>query len=249
MSDSQRELLESFATAYGGTQDRSRFSILITPRSSNRTYKVTALGVLPAKRELIISSLLAADGGVIAGYQGLTLQCNWVSASTLFRFDAVITKVVLEPQPMLYLRLSDQTQHRPVRTVPRALVSLLVELRLPQEQDALLVDLSTSGARVAMFDDPPVAAGGKLELSIKPKLHLDLDLQLVLKCTVVGEAKPALPEFPSIVFRGLQFNEVAERDLLVLHAYVQQNLVDELDSLANVLLSARELREIKVVPS
>jgi hypothetical protein len=31
----------------------------------------------------------------------------------------------------------------------------------------------------------------------------------------------------------------------VLHAYVQQNLVNEMDSLAHVLLSARTVRELK----
>jgi PilZ domain len=244
MRDPRRQALEAFAKAYGNTYERSRYSMNIAPAGGDRSFPVTALGVLPAKRELIVSAPKTADGSLIAVYQGLTLRCSWLNASALFRFEAVIAKVVFEPEPLLYLRLADQTYQRAVRTVPRALVNLPAAARIPQLETALLVDCSVTGARIAILQDTELSAGDEVELSVKPRLHLDLDVLLTLKCTVMGNADAA-PGYPDIVFRGLRFNDVAERDLLILHAYVQQSLVEEMDSLAHVLLSARELRELK----
>ncbi len=238
-------MLEAFARSYGGTQERSRFSINITPQGSDRSFPVTVLGVLPIKRELIVSAPVNAEGSLIAVYQGLSLRCDWFNASTIFRFGAAIAKVVFEPQPLLYLRLADQTWHRSVRSVPRAVVSMPAVVRLPQVESVLLTDISTSGARMAILKDTSLTAGTVLELSVKPKLRLGLDLLLTLKCTVMGEPDAAPAAYPGMVFRGLRFNDVSERDLLVLHAYVQQSLVDEMDTLAQVLCAAREMRELK----
>ena len=242
MRDPRRQMLEAFAKVHGSTHDRSRFSLTITPTGSERSFAVVALGVLPAKRELIVSAPKTPDGSLIAAYQGLLLRCSWFNASALFRFDATIAKVVFDPEPLLYLRLAEQTQRRAVRTVPRALVNLPAVVRTPAVESVLLVDLSISGARIAILKDIALPVGHELELSVKPTLQLDLDVLLTVKCTVVGEPEPASRDFPDIVFRGLKFNNVTERDLLVMHAYVQQNLVEEMDNLAHVLLSAREVR-------
>ena len=245
MRDPRRQMLEAFAKAHGDTHDRSRFRMTIAPTGSERSFPVVALGVLPSKRELIVSAPTTPDGSLIAVYQGLVLRCSWFNASALFRFDATIAKVVFDPEPLLYVRLAEQTQRRAVRTVPRALVNLPAVVRTPTVESVLLMDLSITGARVAILNDTALPIGHELELSVKPQLQLDLDLLLTLKCTVMGEPEPASRDFPDIVFRGLKFNDVAERDLLIMHAYVQQNLVQEMDSLAHVLMGARDVRDMK----
>ena len=242
--DPQRQSLEAFAKVYGTTQERSRFTMLVTPTGSDKSFPVVALGVLPAKRELIVSAPTTQDGSLIAVYQGLTLRCGWFNASALFRFEAVITKVVFEPEPLLYLRLAERTYQRAVRTVPRALVNLPAVLRTPKVESVLLVDFSVTGARIAMLKDTNLGNGDELLLSVKPRLYLDLDVLLTLKCDLVSGPESA-PDYPDIVFRGLKFREVSEHDLLVMHAFVQQSLVAEMDTLAHVLLRARELLELK----
>jgi hypothetical protein len=247
MRNPRRQMLEAFAKLHGDTHERSRFTMTIVPAGSERSFPVVALGVLPTKRELIVSAPKTPDGSLIAVYQGLSLRCHWFNASALFRFDATVTKVVFEPEPLLYLRLAEQTQQRGVRTVPRALVNLPAVVRTPTVETVLLVDLSITGARIAILKDTELAVGHVLELAIKPKLQLqmDLDVMLNIKCTVMGEPEPASADFPGVVYRGLKFTDVSERDLIVLHAYVQQNLVQEMDSLAHVLLSARKVSELK----
>lgn len=238
-------MLETFARAYGDTQERSRFSMNIVPGGSDRSFRVVALGVLPAKRELIVSAPKTTDGSLIAVHQGLSLRCSWFNASALFRFEATISKVVFEPQPLLYLRLADLTCRHGVRTVPRALVNLPAVVHVPQAETVLLVDCSVTGARIAMLKDSALPAGHELELSVKPRIQLHLDVLLTLKCVVVGEPEPAAPGYPDIVFHGLKFNDVSERDVLILYAFVQQSLAEEMDSLAQVLLKARELHELR----
>ena len=247
MRDPRRQMLEAFAKAHGDTHERSRFTMSIVPAGSERSFPVAALGVLPAKRELIVSAPTTPDGALIAVYQGLSLRCTWFNASALFRFDATVTKVVFEPEPLLYLRLAEQTQQRSVRTVPRALVNLPAVVRTPAVETVLLVDLSITGARIAILRDTQLPIGHELEMSIKPKLQLqmDLDVMLNIKCTVMGESEDTSADFPGVVYRGLKFTDVSERDLIVLHAYVQQNLVEEMDSLAHVLLRARKVMEWK----
>ncbi len=244
MRDPRRQTLQTFARAYGNTQQRSRFSMNVAAAGSDRSFPVTALGVLPAKRELIVSAPRTAEGSLIAVYQGLTLRCGWFNASALFRFEGTITKVIFEPEPLLYLHLADHTYQRAVRTVPRALINLPAVVHIPQVETALLVDCSVTGARIAILKDTDLPAGHELELSLKPPLQLDVDVLLNLKCVVMGNPEPA-SGYPDIVFRGLKFHTLAERELLILHAYVQQSLVDEMDNLAHVLLSAREIRELK----
>jgi PilZ domain len=247
MRDPRRQMLEAFAKAHGDTHARSRFTMTVVPAGSERSFPVVALGVLPAKRELIVSAPTTPDGALIAVYQGLSLRCTWLNASALFRFDATVTKVVFEPEPLLYLRLAEHTQQRSVRTVPRALVNLPAVVRAPNVETVLVVDMSITGARVAILRDTELPIGHVLEMSIKPKLQLqmDLDVMLNIRCTVMGEPEDAAANFPGVVYRGLKFNDVSERDLIVLHAYVQQNLVNEMDSLAHVLLRARKVVELK----
>lgn len=245
MSDPKRSLLEAFARHQGDLKSRSRFTMSIVPGVSDRSFPVVVLGVLPTKRELIVSAPKNGEGSLIAVNQGLNLRCTWFSACALFRFDANITKVAFEPQPLLYLRLADCIWTRTVRTVPRALVNLPAVIRVPQVETVLLVDCSISGARIALHRDAAQPVGSRFELSVKPPLQLDLDVLLKLECTVMSEPEPAAAGFPDICYQGLKFTDVVERDLLVLHAFVQQSMVAEMDFLSQVLLRAQDIRELK----
>ena len=246
LKDPRRQLLEQFARQYGGARERSRFVLSVTPGESDRHFSVTTLGGFNARagRELIISAPRTPNGGLIAVTKGTVLRCSWFNASTAFKFAGVITKVLFEPQPLLYLRLAEQTWFRPVRTVPRALVNLPAVARMPELVSVLLVDISVTGARMAALQDTGLHVGQVLQLSLQPKLDIDISTTLTLSCTVMSDAEPVL-DHPQFVFHGLKFNDMTERDLLVLHAYVQQALSVEMDMLAPILLSARDLKEIK----
>lgn len=244
MSTSRRQVLESFAREYGGAFERSRVKLLITPGESDKTFPVTVLGVLGGQRYLIVSAPQTPDGSLIAVFKGLTLSCRWFNASTAFLFQGVITKIAFEPEPLLYLKLNNRTSRRSIRTLPRALVNLPGAIRTPAMLSSLIVDLSVTGARIAVLRDVLLQTGQQLELSLKPRM-VDRDFLLKINCTVATAPEAGPAGYPEIAFYGLKFDDLPDSDLLVLHAYVQQCLVNETDALAHVLLEAREIVELR----
>jgi hypothetical protein len=240
----RRNALEIFARDFGDVHARSRFNLLITPGESDKTFPVTVLGVLSARRYLIVSAPTTPDGSLIAVFKGQTLKCRWFNASTVFQFNANITKILFEPEPMLYLRLAERLSHRAVRNLPRALVKLPAVINADSILNCLVVDLSISGARLAIARDNELSLGQQIELSVKPRV-LDQDFLLRIKCTVMANAEAAPSSFPDIAFYGVKFDHLEVMDLMVLQAYVQGCLMDETDTLAHVLLAANEIVELK----
>ena len=61
MSNIRRNALEIFARDFGDVHARSRVNMLISPGESDKTFPVTVLGVLSARRYLIVSAPTTAD--------------------------------------------------------------------------------------------------------------------------------------------------------------------------------------------
>jgi len=244
MSNIRRNALEIFARDFGDVHARSRVNLLISPGESDKTFPVTVLGVLSARRYLLVSAPTTPDGSLIAVFKGQTLSCRWMNASTAFLFNANITKILFEPEPMLYLRLADRLSRRAVRNLPRALVKLPAVIKADGIIHSLVVDLSVTGARVAIARDSQLKAGQQVELSVKPRV-LEQDFLLRINCTVMTNAEAAPAAFPDIAFYGIKFDQLQDLDMLVLQAYVQECLMEETDSLAHVLLAATEIVELK----
>jgi hypothetical protein len=243
MSSARRNALEIFARDFGDVHARSRSSLLVTPGESDKTFPVTVLGVLSARRYLLVSAPTTPDGSLIAVFKGQTLKCRWFNASTAFQFNANITKILFEPEPMLYLRLADRLSRRAVRNLPRALVKLPGVIKAHSIINCLVVDLSVTGARLAIARDNELSAGQQFELSVKPRV-LEQDFLLTINCTLMTNAEAAPSAFPDIAFYGVKFDHLEDMDLLVLQSYVQGCLMDETDTLAHVLVAAHEIVEL-----
>jgi hypothetical protein len=232
--------LEAFARAYGGAQERSRVTLLVSPGESDKSFPVVVHGVVAASRYLILGAPSTPDGSLIAVFKGQTLNCRWFNASSAFLFEAVITKILFDPMPLVFARLPNRVRRREVRNLPRALASMPAVIRVPGVFTAMVVDLSVGGARIAVLRDTPLLHGQEVELSIKPSV-LDREYLLKLKCVVAGFMEEGPTAHPDIVFYGLKFVDVSEGDLLIVHAHVQSSLVDETDQLAGLLLSSPQL--------
>lgn len=239
-SSGRNQALEAFAREYGGAQERSRVTILVTPGESDKTFPVAVYGLVPSSRFMILGAPATADGSLIAVMKGQTLSCRWVNASSAFLFDALITKILFDPVPLLFTRLDDRVRRRSVRNLPRALANMPAAIRLPGVATALVVDLSVGGARIAVLQEVKLEVGQELELSLKPKV-LERDHLLKLRCQVMGGREKGPAAHPGVVFYGLKFVDVPEHDLLIIHSYVQASLVDETDQLANMLFNSPQL--------
>lgn len=234
MSDERRMILESFANAYGDAAERSRYGLIITPGDAKTSYPVAALGLVRDKRYLIVTAPETEDHGLLAVVKGQAVTCRWFNATTAFRFRATILKLAFEPIPLVYLGLPENVERTIVRQLPRALANLHAVIRTPDSVEALVVDLSVGGARIAVAGELDIEKGQTLELVMRPRM-LARDYMILLDCTVTAVLGHTEAQHPEVYFYGLSFQKVTDSDLLILHAYVQSCLAVESDWLSQAL--------------
>jgi hypothetical protein len=240
--DQRRTVLELLARDYGDIGARSRMGLRIKPGESKISYTVTVAGVIREKRQLVLRAPTNQDGSLIAVAKGQSLHCHWVNATTAFHFRASIARILFEPVPLLYVELPPVVERHTLRGVPRALANLRALLRTPDDTESVIVDISTSGARVAVFEDVQLQKGQEVLLLARPQM-LKREFQLSLHCHVTGPVTPPDPKHPHVSFYGLNFSGLSDNELLILHSYVQECLSLETDALTQVLLlNSREVQ-------
>lgn len=232
----QRSPMERFARAYSDAVRRQRAELQVQAVGSDRRFTVEVLGMQGSRRTILVSAPANVDKSLIAVRQGQILTCRWLNPSTVFQFQAAITKLVFEPMPMLYLGELHGVQYRELRALPRARAALSGALRTPAPLPALVTDLSVSGAQVGVTDGPRLAIGQEVELALRPRLF-QKDFVLNLASRIVADQGALDPEHPNIHFFGLNFAAPTETDQLVLHGIVQERLAQEADRLGQLLLS------------
>jgi hypothetical protein len=229
-----RSPMELLVRAYADMGRRTRAELQLSPGGSEQRFSVAVLGVMRSQRLLMVAAPRTRDNSLIAVTKGNGVTCQWMNATTAWRFHAVIANLAFEPAPILYLGQVSHVRRRTLRAVPRALAALAGAVRTPALHAALVTDLSASGARVALGGDPALQAGQQVELALRPRMF-GRDFVLDLPATVASCAGNADPEHPLISFFGLQFGELDEQAQLVLHAYVQERLAQESDLLSQLL--------------
>lgn len=232
--------IDTLLRDYADIGARSRIGVTISVAETSESYVVSVIGVLRAKRLLILTAPVNQFGALVAVLQGQVLQCKFFSTTTAFRFRARIARVLFEPVPLLHVELPTVVEHRVVRGMPRALVHLRATLKAQHELDAGIVDLSTKGARIAVHGEVQLKRGDELVLRTKLRM-MNRPFEIIAGCKIVAGFGYAEPRHPEIQFFGVEFNELDERTLITLHAYVQECLAFETDVLAQMLL--RESRE------
>ena len=237
--------LEELMLDYADIGARSRIGLRITPGESSAGYTVSAIGVIRAKRILLLTAPVTDDGALVAVHNGQILTCRWFGATTAFRFRARIVRILFEPVPLLHIELPSTVERRTVRGVPRALANLRASVKSQKEIPAVVVDISTSGARIGVQGKARLERDDELVLHARPKmLHRQFDL--IAGCKIVAGFGFTDPRHPDVQFFGVEFGEMSESTLLVVHAYVQECLAFETDALAQMLLlNSREVDDIE----
>ena len=239
--DQKRTVLESLVRDYADIGARSRMGLRIRPGESKITYTVTVVGVIREKRQLVLRAPVNDDGSLIAIMKGQGLTCHWVNATTAFHFRANIARILFEPVPLVYVELPPVVERHTLRGVPRALTHLRALVKTPDDIESVIVDISTGGARLAVFEDVHLQKEQEVLLLARPQM-LQREFQLSLHCHVTGSVTPPDPKHPHIHFYGINFNELSDNELLILHSYVQECLALETDALTQtLLLNSREV--------
>jgi c-di-GMP-binding flagellar brake protein YcgR len=234
MATNRRATLDALAKNYGDAAQRARFSLSISPGDGAQSYTVWVLGVVRDKRHLIVTAPTTATNALIAVIKGHSLMCRWVNPTTAFRFKATILKIAFEPIPVLYLELPNDVERKIARRLPRALMNLHAVLRRPESLEALILDLSVGGARLALARDEVLTLQQRCQVSLRPRM-LERSFLLTLDCTVTSLMDATDAEHPDVQFIGVEFHDINEHDLLILHACVQEQLAHEADWLTQVL--------------
>ena len=238
-----RAVLESLARDYADLGARSRMGLRIAIGESKNSYTVAVVGVLREKRQLVLRAPTNDDGSLIAILKGQSLQCHWINATTAFQFRAMVVRNQFEPVPLVHVELPLVVERRTLRGVPRALSTLRALVKAPDDTEAVVVDLSTGGARLAVHADVTLTGGQQILLLARPKI-LNREFQLSLHCQVTGPITTPEPKHPYVRFYGLVFGELSDNELLILHSCVQEGLAMETDTLSQVLLlNSREMEE------
>jgi Flagellar protein YcgR/PilZ domain len=231
----RRSTLEGLIRDYADFGARSRMGLVISPGDSKVSYTVSVVGVISAKRQLILNAPVNEDGSLIAVMKGQSLSCKWINASTMFQFRVLISRILFDPVPLLHVDLPSQVERRTLRGVPRALCHLRAIIQTPEEQEAAIVDISTGGARIAVHEQTRLSVDQNVVLLARPIL-LNREFQISLYCRVTGPVTPLDPKHPQIRFYGINFDHLSDNELLILHAYVQECLLLETDGLSQALL-------------
>jgi Flagellar protein YcgR/PilZ domain len=234
MKSDRRAILDSLAKQYGDAAQRARFNLSISPGDGDKSFSVWVLGVVRDKRHLIVTAPTTASNALIAVMKGQSLMCRWFNPTTAFRFKATILKLAFEPIPLLYLELSEDVERKIARRLPRALLNMHAILRRPEPLEALVLDLSVGGARLAVARDEAFAVQQRYQLSLRPRM-LERSFLLTVECIVTGTMGATDSDHPNVQFIGVEFRDVCEHDLLILHACVQEQLAHEADWLTQVL--------------
>jgi c-di-GMP-binding flagellar brake protein YcgR len=234
MKNERRAVLEKLAKDYGDAAQRARFTLTITPGEGAQAYSVWVLGVVRDKRHLIVTAPTTANNALIAVIKGQSLTCRWLNPTTAFRFKATILKLAFEPIALLYLELPADIERKIARRLPRALMNLHAIMRRPEPLEALVLDLSVGGARLAFTREETVTLQQHFQLNIRPRM-LDRSFLLTVECVVTNVMGATDSTHPEVQFIGVEFRDVSEHDLLILHACVQEQLAHEADWLTHVL--------------
>lgn len=234
MASDHTPALSALAKQYGDAAQRARMILSISVGESGQPYNVWVLGVVRDKRHLIVTAPTSTGNALIAVIKGQVLWCRWFNPTTAFRFRAGILRLVFEPIPLLYLEIQTTLERKIARRLPRALVNLNAVLKAPEDIQALVLDLSVGGARIALPSHVVLQAQSRCQLVMRLRM-IERSYLLELACTLTSLMGASDPAHPRVQFAGVEFNDLSEADMLTLHACVQEHLAYEADWLTQVL--------------
>jgi hypothetical protein len=219
---------------YSNIVQRARHGVKIAPKEIGEGYLCWVIGASPAKGCLVMTAPVHADKSLAPISKGQVWFCRMFGATTVLHFRGAVLKVALDPYPYVHIMVPEALEERLVRHVPRAQVSLPATLATPDTHIATILDLSVGGARIGVEKKLALDVGTTIQLSMTVTV-LGKQQEIGLQAKVAVKYGETDTRHPVITFYGLAFESLAERQILVLHAYVQQQLAREYDGLSRVL--------------
>ncbi len=218
---------------YASASVVSRSGFRISRQNGSVSHMCRVIGI-SARRGLILSAPIQDDGSHVAIQEGETWLFRTLYATAAIRFAGVINKVVLEPFPYFHVEVPPLIEMRHIRKVQRVAICINAVLRSSSPAEAAIVDLSTTGMQIAVEAHVGLQESHRFKVDFRIVV-LGKAYDLSVDAVVMRTLGATDPRHPHICFYGLGIETHTEFDRMVLHAFVQGCVIDELDSLSKVL--------------
>lgn len=233
--DAQQPPLLALQQDYGAGSAKHRFALSVASSDSDEAYNAWVIGV--HNQNIIVTAPRRSNGALVSVKVGQAWLCRAFQMTSAFRFRSTVLKVVFEPFPHVHIEAPQHVERRTVRSRPRAAVFVNAAITAPVAARAVIVDLSSTGGRLAV--EQGVTFEHKQALRIALKLELmETEFELSLAASIIKVFGASDGRHPGVQFYGIKFEAPTEIERLVLHGFVSGQLAMELNSMWQMLSMA-----------
>jgi hypothetical protein len=220
--------LTRFALEHGKLAERWRPSLRMSRDDASEGFAVRVLAV-SERNTLILTAPMRSDGSWVTVIEGQPWIFRTLYHTTALRFQAHVLKVAFEPFPHLHVVAPASIERRNVRKAARVVIAVPATLLTPNAVPALVMDMSTGGARIAVSGSAPLRERQMVSCAMTLPI-LDRQFPLDLKATVLAREANADNNHPEVAVYRLQFEALSDADTLTLHAYLNGVLAMDMDT-------------------
>jgi hypothetical protein len=220
--------LSRFAAEHAKAAEKWRPSLRMSRDDAGESFAVRVLAVTE-RNTLILTAPVRGDGSWVTVIEGQPWIFRTLYHTTALRFQAQVLKAVFEPFPHLHVVVPSTIERRNVRKAARVVVAVPATLIMTSAVPALIVDMSTGGARVAVNASDTFSEKQALRCALTLTI-LERNFALDLGAVVLAREPQNDSNHPDIAFYRLQFDNLTDQDALTLHAHLNGVLAMDMDS-------------------
>lgn len=179
----------------------------------------------------LMVSTPVVDGKVLLMREGQSFIVRAFTGKTAFGFTASVLRVCSTPTPYLHLSYPKQLSGVEIRSTKRLEVNIIANVQAYEPESAescpcLIVNVSPSGALVAA-EGKLGTVGEAVKLAFRVKLGV-IDGYISTKAVIrsITPIKDTAHELKYNLHHGMQFPELQQTDILLLHSLAYQKLIE-----------------------
>ncbi len=177
------------------------------------------LGYWPGRSLLVRTP--SRDGKPLLFKQGRQVRVTFMQSREVVGFNTEVLQEILHPYPYLHLVWPEEIEQVVVRKAPRVAVELIAAIQVEGEgeQAGRIVDISRNGCALLMKNDATVLEDDNLQLRFRASIsgvEQFFTVDGVVRSVEAGENLQQI---------GVEFMELPEKQLALLEAFVNQELV------------------------
>jgi len=198
---------------------------------SKDPFQVRLIGSIPQSAVLVTHPM--RDGKCVFTKEGQVWEFQAMYGLSIYRFSAMIEKVLLSPHPLLVMSWPHEThlESQAIRRAKRVNCDLPATIKIysgdgaPVESISGVIDNISTGGLELMFSKPVTLSMGQ-QLGIAFQVVLD-DRKYLIECSakVVSQARDAKP---ANSIYGFVLSDLSDEQFAVLHAFVSDRLIHRL---------------------